>query len=960
MRRPRQSRSLSRPLATLAAALVGSLAFGGLVAAPATAAGTVDGSSPQTAAASCWEIKQLVPSAPDGRYWLLTPDLEAPQQFQCDMTTDGGGWVLVGRGREDWTSLYQGQGTTAEVSATVTGPEAFAVKQLSSEVVDALLGGGRVDALQEGVRLRRAANTTGTTWQESRVKLLKRDRWVWTWGAEHPVGAWSFDTATGSGGQTNNFGNNNTTRRVDTREVQARGYVWGFAYGASVLGSTSPDSYLWSVTEGGQSAMPFTQVWLRPRLTQQNVGWAPVPDAGTPASTVPATLSNYAETQSWGVTGLANGRSGELNVEVQAFAQVGSTVFVGGNLRYVQRGSAGLDRVEQPYLAGFDVNTGEWVSSFRPSLNGQVLALAALPDGRLVAGGEFTQANGAPAPALVVLDPVTGATDTRGNVVVENRIAGAVVEVTSLDVEGPWLYAAGAFTHLKGGTRATPVYARGAARLSASTLTPDVWNPAFNGTVSDIHASGRGDRLYAAGYFTQSNGRVSNKAAAVGTTSDAALATEWAPAYSAGDRSNYQQAITEAGDRVWLGGSEHSFYSYDRTTFTRTSGNITKNGGDFQVAEVVGGFVYGGCHCNEWNYSNAFTWSNVGTGWTQADRIGFMGAWDTTTGAYVPQYNPVMRARAGHGPWAAFEDSTGRTWYGGDFESAERSPGRSQWVGGFIRYARRDAVAPARPAGTTVTPVSASAQTIAWQPSAGAAGYELLREDRVVGTTTATSVEVPTPATGSERWFVRAVDSEGNRSASTTVVTVMAGQAPPPPPPPPAAAAVVVPLGSTWAWAFDGVDRGTAWREPGFDTSTWSSGPGRIGFNIGGEATLIPVSGTGAKPMTAYYVRTFQLPEAATRYGSVTLDLARDDGAVVYVNGVEVLRDNMPAGPISYSTGAVSTVSTTYAARTPVTFTVPAAALRDGVNTVAVEVHQNQPYGNDMAFDLRVTVRPPA
>ena len=27
---------------------------------------------------------------------------------------------------------------------------------------------------------------------------------------------------------------------------------------------------------------------------------------------------------------------------------------------------------------------------------------------------------------------------------------------------------------------------------------------------------------------------------------------------------------------------------------------------------------------------------------------------------------------------------------------------------------------------------------------------------------------------------------------------------------------------------------------------------------------------------------------------------------------------------------------------------------------VAVEVHQNQAYGNDMSFDLRLTVRPPA
>jgi hypothetical protein len=69
-----------------------------------------DGRAESRALASCWEVKQVDPSAPDGRYWLYTPALQYPQQFWCDMTTDGGGWVLIGRGRQGWDFTAEGQG----------------------------------------------------------------------------------------------------------------------------------------------------------------------------------------------------------------------------------------------------------------------------------------------------------------------------------------------------------------------------------------------------------------------------------------------------------------------------------------------------------------------------------------------------------------------------------------------------------------------------------------------------------------------------------------------------------------------------------------------------------------------------------------------------------------------------------------------------------------------------------
>src|SRR5690349_18144472 len=83
----------------------------------ATAADAVagDGTTSATAGASCWGIKQQFPTSATGVYWLNTAVLQRPQQFACDMTTDGGGWVLVGRGRNGWSFNPLGQGSAATV-----------------------------------------------------------------------------------------------------------------------------------------------------------------------------------------------------------------------------------------------------------------------------------------------------------------------------------------------------------------------------------------------------------------------------------------------------------------------------------------------------------------------------------------------------------------------------------------------------------------------------------------------------------------------------------------------------------------------------------------------------------------------------------------------------------------------------------------------------------------------------
>jgi len=165
----------------------------------------------------------------------------------------------------------------------------------------------------------------------------------------------------------------------------------------------------------------------------------------------------------------------------------------------------------------------------------------------------------------------------------------------------------------------------------------------------------------------------------------------------------------------------------------------------------------------------------------------------------------------------------------------------------------------------------------------------------------------------------------------------------------------LTPAGAVWKYKDDGSDQGTAWTSTAFDDSSWDSGPAQLGYGDGDEATTLGFGGDDAnKHITTYFRRTFTVTNPSEIYGSLTLSLLRDDGAVVYLNGSEMARSNMPGGVISHTTQALVAVgggdeSTFF------TFPVSASALVTGSNVLAVEIHQANPTSSDISFDLSLT-----
>jgi hypothetical protein len=157
---------------------------------------------------------------------------------------------------------------------------------------------------------------------------------------------------------------------------------------------------------------------------------------------------------------------------------------------------------------------------------------------------------------------------------------------------------------------------------------------------------------------------------------------------------------------------------------------------------------------------------------------------------------------------------------------------------------------------------------------------------------------------------------------------------------------------STWYFNDQGKDLGTSWTAPLYDHSKWKYGPGVLGYGDPVSTTLSFGSNSSNKIITYYFRHAFNV-DNASQYGMLVFNIRRDDGAVVYLNGVEQFRTNMPTGTITYTTRAASVVGGSDESRY-YTFKVPSTQLKNGMNVLAVSVHQDQPTSSDLTFDMEV------
>jgi hypothetical protein len=124
-----------------------------------------------------------------------------------------------------------------------------------------------------------------------------------------------------------------------------------------------------------------------------------------------------------------------------------------------------------------------------------------------------------------------------------------------------------------------------------------------------------------------------------------------------------------------------------------------------------------------------------------------------------------------------------------------------------------------------------------------------------------------------------------------------------------------------------------------------------LGYGDGGEATVVGYGpDANNKYITTYFRHAFDVPDPAA-FTALSMSLHYDDGAVVYLNGLEVARVNMPGTPgqndITFTTPASSTVEEAWGS-----YPVDPGLLLAGTNVMAVEIHQVNGQSSDISFAL--------
>lgn len=157
-----------------------------------------------------------------------------------------------------------------------------------------------------------------------------------------------------------------------------------------------------------------------------------------------------------------------------------------------------------------------------------------------------------------------------------------------------------------------------------------------------------------------------------------------------------------------------------------------------------------------------------------------------------------------------------------------------------------------------------------------------------------------------------------------------------------------------WRYLDTNVMPDASWTAVSFDDSSWARGMAPLGYADAHHATGINGGPGGARHISTWFREAFFVGDAPAIH-DLELALMVDDGARVWLNGVEVLQVNMPVETELTSSTLARYPVTGISESALIRYAIDGSMLVTGVNVLAVEVHAVSTNDDDLSLDAQLT-----
>ena len=162
---------------------------------------------------------------------------------------------------------------------------------------------------------------------------------------------------------------------------------------------------------------------------------------------------------------------------------------------------------------------------------------------------------------------------------------------------------------------------------------------------------------------------------------------------------------------------------------------------------------------------------------------------------------------------------------------------------------------------------------------------------------------------------------------------------------------VFIKNGDAWSYYDNGYLESNWFEKQNYQD--WKIGESPLGYGDRSIVTKLSFGGDEEnKELIKYFTKEINIKEVS-KYKGFEFKLRRDDGAIIYVNGKELYRDNMPQGHVTKLTKPLEVINSKEE-KLFYTKIFDASIFKNGMNTINVQVHQYNERSSDCIFSLEV------